>query len=101
MRDASIVVAVAISPSARRRLIIKLAPLEISNDSSPTTSSGIPAAVVTSSALVIWTEPVMNGPATDKLQRSPIAAISRSRPAIRFRGTGLRQQLVGRIGAHR
>src|SRR5262249_6100291 len=63
--------------------------LEISNDSALTTSSGIPAAVVTNSALVVWTEPVVNGPATEKLQRSPITDISRSHPAaLRFRGTG-------------
>jgi hypothetical protein len=41
-----------------------------------------PAAVVTTTALNIWTEPLVSGPATDKLQRSPITDISRSRTVV-------------------
>src|SRR6266702_4042651 len=45
------------------------------NGSTPTTSSGFPASIATKSAFVIWTEPAMNGPTTDKLQRFPIGDI--------------------------
>src|SRR6266566_2703386 len=70
--EASIVVAAAIIPSTRRRLIMNLL---LGSDSTPTTSSGFPASIANQVSFVMWTEPAMNGPTTDKFQRFPIADI--------------------------
>src|SRR5258707_14447208 len=75
MRDASIVVAAAIIPSTRRRLIMNLFPLE--SGSAPTTFVRISCKRCDQVSFVICTEPMMNGPTTDKSQSFPIRCESR------------------------
>src|SRR5258707_13490589 len=72
MRDTSIVVAAAIIPSTRRRLIMNLLLWKWLYAHNVVRISCKHCDQV---SFVIWTEPAMNGPTTDNLQRFPIADI--------------------------